>query len=232
MRGRRGARWTAVALGIALLGPAGAEAQVAVRVDWNVGNRNVRVQGTWSNVPVPQRGPRGAVVPVRGVRFVPVRGVRFPRGHRPPPGECRLWYPGVPPGRQPAPRPCTALHGAFHPDVVVVTWRGVVRPVWGGGAVAAPHGYREGYRGERWDRRDRWRYDRRYDDRWDDDDFWDDDDWDDDWWDDDWEDDRWDDDDWEDDHRRWERGPAARRGGPGGRRGAGPPGRGRGRGGD
>ncbi|HXL35194.1 MAG TPA: hypothetical protein VN953_09745 [Gemmatimonadales bacterium] len=27
-----------------------------------------------------------------------------PRGHLPKPGECRVWIPGVPPGRQPRPR--------------------------------------------------------------------------------------------------------------------------------
>jgi len=34
-----------------------------------------------------------------------------PPGHLPDPGECRLWYPGTPPGRQPRPRsrPCEGL---------------------------------------------------------------------------------------------------------------------------
>jgi hypothetical protein len=26
---------------------------------------------------------------------------RIPQGHMPPPGECRVWYPGVPAGQQP-----------------------------------------------------------------------------------------------------------------------------------
>lgn len=29
-----------------------------------------------------------------------------PPGHRPPAGECRVWYDGVPPGHQPAPTSC------------------------------------------------------------------------------------------------------------------------------
>lgn len=29
-----------------------------------------------------------------------------PPGQLPPPGECRLWFPGRPPGRQPKPRSC------------------------------------------------------------------------------------------------------------------------------
>ena len=30
----------------------------------------------------------------------------IPRGHLPPPGECRIWYPGQPPGQQPPPLGC------------------------------------------------------------------------------------------------------------------------------
>ena len=35
---------------------------------------------------------------------------RIPRGHRPPPGLCRIWFPGRPPGHQPPPGDCDALH--------------------------------------------------------------------------------------------------------------------------
>ena len=37
--------------------------------------------------------------------------LEVPPGHLPDPGECRLWYPGTPPGRQPRPRsrPCEGL---------------------------------------------------------------------------------------------------------------------------
>jgi len=31
---------------------------------------------------------------------------RVPRGHYPPRGMCRIWFDGVPPGRQPAPTDC------------------------------------------------------------------------------------------------------------------------------
>jgi hypothetical protein len=34
------------------------------------------------------------------------RAERIPRGHMPPPGECRTWYRGVPPGHQPPPYRC------------------------------------------------------------------------------------------------------------------------------
>lgn len=44
------------------------------------------------------------------------RELRVPPGHLPPPGHCRLWYPGRPPGHQPPPVPCRQLRvapGAF-----------------------------------------------------------------------------------------------------------------------
>lgn len=34
-----------------------------------------------------------------------------PRGHYPPPGECRLWFPGRSPGQQPPPERCDRLAG-------------------------------------------------------------------------------------------------------------------------
>ena len=32
-----------------------------------------------------------------------------PPGHMPPPGRCRIWYPGEPPGQQPRPGSCSDL---------------------------------------------------------------------------------------------------------------------------
>ena len=34
--------------------------------------------------------------------------LKIPKGHYPPPGECRIWYPDRPPGRQPPPIKCGA----------------------------------------------------------------------------------------------------------------------------
>lgn len=33
----------------------------------------------------------------------------MPPGHYPPEGQCRIWYPGEPPGQQPPAAPCDAL---------------------------------------------------------------------------------------------------------------------------
>ena len=39
------------------------------------------------------------------------RGLNVPRGHYPPPGECRIWYPDRSPGHQPPPAKCDRLVG-------------------------------------------------------------------------------------------------------------------------
>lgn len=44
---------------------------------------------------------------------LPAANLEVPRGHLPPPGTCRLWFPGRPPGQQPSPSSCSrALDGA------------------------------------------------------------------------------------------------------------------------
>lgn len=37
------------------------------------------------------------------------QAVDIPPGHMPPPGRCRVWYPGEPPGHQPPPGECSEL---------------------------------------------------------------------------------------------------------------------------
>lgn len=46
------------------------------------------------------------------------RSLKIPPGHLPPPGSCKIWYPGKPPGHQPPPTSCEA---AFR-DVVAGAW--------------------------------------------------------------------------------------------------------------
>jgi hypothetical protein len=38
-----------------------------------------------------------------------VASLKIPHGHYPPPGQCRIWMPGAPPGSQPAPEACLSL---------------------------------------------------------------------------------------------------------------------------
>lgn len=41
--------------------------------------------------------------------FGPVASLKIPPGHYPPPGMCRVWYPGRPPGRQPRAGSCASV---------------------------------------------------------------------------------------------------------------------------
>jgi hypothetical protein len=49
------------------------------------------------------------------LRADPCDGLDVPSGHRPPHGQCRIWYPGRSPGHQPPPGDCHELAGAV-PD--------------------------------------------------------------------------------------------------------------------
>lgn len=70
--------------------------------------------GSTYGIPIPG-GPSGDVVVLddrreeRGDGGARTLGV--PRGHYPPPGECRVWYPGREPGQQPPPAKCDQLVG-------------------------------------------------------------------------------------------------------------------------
>jgi hypothetical protein len=48
--------------------------------------------------PRPEPAPRVTVVTLD-----------VPPGHLPPPGKCRIWFPGDPPGHQPKARPCREI---------------------------------------------------------------------------------------------------------------------------
>ena len=44
----------------------------------------------------------------------------IPRGHYPPPGECRIWYPDRPPGHQPPPGSCRQLRVQVPPGAWLI----------------------------------------------------------------------------------------------------------------
>ena len=49
-------------------------------------------------------------------------GTRYeiPPGHMPPPGSCRIWYPGKPPGQQPPPGNCQELRRQVPPGAMLI----------------------------------------------------------------------------------------------------------------
>ena len=46
--------------------------------------------------------------------------IEIPRGHRPPPGKCRIWFPDRPPGHQPKPGKCKKLRDRVPPGAYLV----------------------------------------------------------------------------------------------------------------
>lgn len=51
--------------------------------------------------------------------------LNIPKGHYPPPGECRIWYPGRPAGHQPPPGNCDRLYSSVPPGAWMIH-----RPDW------------------------------------------------------------------------------------------------------
>lgn len=48
------------------------------------------------------------------------REVSIPPGHMPPPGECRIWFPGRPAGQQPPPGDCRDLRHRIPPGAILI----------------------------------------------------------------------------------------------------------------
>lgn len=80
---------------------------------------------TYGGIPIPG-GPAGDVIVVgderderdrrrgreeHGSEEYGARRLGVPKGHYPPPGECRIWYPDRAPGHQPPPAKCDRLVG-------------------------------------------------------------------------------------------------------------------------
>ncbi len=131
MKGRRYGTMALAAAGLMIAAAGDVDAQVSVRVhvDWQWGNDDrARTDYGYRMARLPR--VRAGYDYYDEVLYRPVAGIRIPRGHRPRRGYCRLWYPGVAPGHQPRPVRCHQLGGLYRSGVLVVTWQGVLRPVW------------------------------------------------------------------------------------------------------
>jgi hypothetical protein len=76
------------------------------------------------------------------------RSVRVPPGHMPPPGLCRAWFPGRPPGHQPRARPCEQLLRTHRHSGAII----IGLPAFFAGAFTADGRFR--FEDERYFRRD------------------------------------------------------------------------------
>lgn len=68
----------------------------------------VILTGTVGTSPPPERRPSN-----ERVDYPSYKSLGIPKGHLPPPGRCRIWQPGGPPGQQGPPMDCReAFHSA------------------------------------------------------------------------------------------------------------------------
>ena len=52
--------------------------------------------------------------------YYPNEVLKIPKGHMPPPGKCRIWYPDLPPGQQPPPGECKDLQYHIPPGAWLI----------------------------------------------------------------------------------------------------------------
>ena len=57
-------------------------------------------------------------------RIYPFSQLGIPKGHLPPPGECKVWFPGRPAGQQPPPMSCASAIRNRPPGAWVITHQG------------------------------------------------------------------------------------------------------------
>ncbi|KQV12576.1 hypothetical protein ASC74_29715 [Pseudomonas sp. Root329] len=86
------------------------EAEMAAAEQSNAGNLASANAETVSDSPTAGRSLPEGELPMASVEpEAAYDEVQIPRGHWPPPGKCRIWFPDRPPGHQPAPGKCKKL---------------------------------------------------------------------------------------------------------------------------
>jgi len=81
-----------------------------------------RVKAAWASVsPTADKPQPEEAVQMASVAPAPAYDeVVIPRGHLPPPGKCRIWFPDRPPGHQPAPGRCKKLRHRVPPGAFLL----------------------------------------------------------------------------------------------------------------
>lgn len=79
-------------------------------------------QTQWVAAPsTTESAPAERNLPMAAVQSEPdYDAVAIPRGHWPPPGKCRIWFPDRPPGHQPRPGKCKKLRDRVPPGAYLV----------------------------------------------------------------------------------------------------------------
>ncbi|KJZ67602.1 tetratricopeptide repeat protein [Pseudomonas fluorescens] len=86
------------------------EAEMAAAEQADAGNFTSAKAESVSDSPTADRPRPEGELPVASVEPEPAYDeVAIPRGHWPPPGKCRIWFPDRPPGHQPKPGKCMKL---------------------------------------------------------------------------------------------------------------------------
>ena len=80
------------------------------------GGGTVVVEGEDGRVIVESKGEE----PYSGGAYYPSENLNIPKGHMPPPGKCRIWYPDRPPGHQPPPGDCNDLQYQVPPGAYLI----------------------------------------------------------------------------------------------------------------
>jgi hypothetical protein len=91
---------------------------LALLVNSSCGTLGVVIADGGGSAPPQRQEPRPAP---RNETYTSYRTLNIPQGHLPPPGQCKIWYPGKPPGQQGPPMSCDAAFRQAPGDAWVIS---------------------------------------------------------------------------------------------------------------
>jgi hypothetical protein len=87
-------------------------------VNSSCGTIGVVIADGGGNAPPPRKEPRQDP---RNETYASYKTLNIPPGHLPPPGQCKIWYPGKPPGQQGPPMSCDVAFRQAPGDAWVIS---------------------------------------------------------------------------------------------------------------